>query len=69
MTNGLLDAALKTEIESLIMAAQEQVFRKNLLKATGDKSQEDSKCRMCVEADESINHLVCQCSKMTTKRI
>ena len=32
-----------------------------------DKTQEDSKCRMCFKADESINHLLSECSKMAQK--
>ena len=42
----LTDGTLKRETESLIMAAQEQALRTNLVKAKIDKSKEDSKCRM-----------------------
>ena len=51
-------AGLKRETESLIIAAQEQAIRTNLIKAKIDKSQHESKCRMCGEADESINHML-----------
>ena len=63
LTNGIL----KRETESFIMAAQEQALRTNLVKAKIDKSQEDSRCRLCSKADESINHLLSECSKMTQK--
>jgi len=63
----LTDGTLKRETESLIMAAQEQALRTNLVKAKIDKSQEDSRCRMCGKADESINHLLSECSKMAQK--
>ena len=59
----LIDGSLKRETETLIMAAQEQAFRTNLVKAKIDKSQEDSKCRMCGKADESINHRFSECSE------
>ena len=49
------------------MAAQEQAVRTNLVKAKIDKTQEDSTCRMCGKADESINHLLSECSKMAQK--
>ena len=53
----LQEGSLKRETETLIMAAQEQAVRTNLVKAKIDKTQEDSTCRMCGKADESINHL------------
>ena len=40
---------LKREIESLIVAAQNQSIRTNLVKARIDKSQGDSLCRVCIE--------------------
>ena len=61
----LTDGTLKRETESLVMATQEQALITNLVKAKIDKSQEDSRCRMCSNADESINHHLSECSKMT----
>ena len=61
----LTDRTLKRETEPLIMTAQEQALRTNLVKATIDKSQEGSKCRMCGKADESISHLLSECSKLS----
>ena len=58
---------LKRETESLILAAQEQAIRTNAIKAYIDKSQEQSKCRMCGERDETVNHLVSECSKMAQR--
>jgi len=49
------------------MAAQEQALRTNLVKAKLDGSQEDSKCRMCRQADENNSHLLRECSKLTQK--
>ena len=58
---------LKRETESLIVAAQNQSIRTNLVKARIDKSQGDSLCRMCRKVDESIDHIVSGCSKLAQK--
>ena len=38
---------LKRTTKALIMAAQEQAIRTNNIKAKIDKTQENSKCRIC----------------------
>ena len=43
----LQNGDLKRETESLIVAAQNQRIRTNLVKARIDKSQGDSLCRLC----------------------
>ena len=48
---------MKRETESLIVAAQNQRIRTNLVKAKIDKSQGDSLCRVCRKLDESIDNL------------
>ena len=60
----LKDGTLKEETETLIMAAQEQAIRANLIKAKIDKTKQESKCRMCGQADESVNHILSECSNM-----
>ena len=49
---------MKKETESLIVAAQNQSRRTNLVKAKIDKSQIDSLLRMCRKVDESIDDIV-----------
>ena len=58
---------LKKETESLIVAAQNQSIRTNLVNARIDKSQRDSLCRVCRKVDESIDHIVSGCSKLSQK--
>ena len=58
---------LKREIESFIFAAQEQAIRNNVIKGKIDKSQEQTKCRMCSKANETINHTVSECSKLAQR--
>ena len=55
---------MKRETESLIVAAQYQSRRTNLVKARIDKSQGDPLCRMCRKVDESIDHIVSGCRKL-----
>ena len=63
----LQNGDLKRETESLIVAAQNQSIRTNLVKAKIDKSQGDSLCGMCRKVDESIDHIVSGCSKLAQK--
>ena len=60
----LREGNIKRETESLIFAAQEQALRTNQVKAKIDQSQVDDKCRMCGNANETINHLTNECAKM-----
>ena len=55
------------ETESLIVAAQNQSIKTNLVKAKIDKSQGDSLCRVCRKVDGSIDHTVSGCSKLSQK--
>ena len=64
----LQNGDLKRETESLLVAAQNESIRTNLIKAKIDKSQGDSLCRVCSKVDESIDHIVSGCSKLTQKK-
>ena len=59
--------SLKRTTEGLIMAAQEQAIGTNHTKAKIDKTQENSKCRMCGKAEERVNHVLSECSKLAQK--
>ena len=59
-----LDLGLKRGTKAMIMAAQEQAIRTNANKAKIDKTQEESKCRMCGQMDETVNHIIIECSKL-----
>ena len=63
----LQNGDLKRETESLIVAAQNQSIRTNLVKVKIDKSQKDTLCRLCKKGDESIDHVVSTCSKLAQK--
>ena len=48
------------------MAAQNNAIRTNHIKARIDKTQQNSKCMLCVDRDETINH-ISKCSKLAQK--
>ena len=56
----------KRETKSLLMAAQNRTTRTNHIKARIDKTQQNSKCRLCGDRDETINH-ISECSKLAKK--
>ena len=58
---------MKREAKSVIVAAQNQSTRTNLIKAKIDKSQRDSLFRMCRKVDESIDHIISGYSKSVQK--
>ena len=53
--------------ESLPMAAQNSAIRTNHIKARIDKMQQNSKCRLCGDSEETINHIISDCSKLAQK--
>ena len=56
----------KRETESLLIAAQNNAIRTYHIKARIDKMQQNSKCRLCGDRDETINH-ISDCSKLAQK--
>ena len=57
----------KREIESLLITAQNNVVRTNHIKARIDKTQQNSKSRLCGDKDETINHIINECCKLAQK--
>ena len=58
---------LKRETESLLIAAQNNAVRTNHIKVRIDKTQQNSKCWLCGDRDETINHIISKCSKLAPK--
>ena len=48
----------KRGTESHLMAAQNNAIRTNHIKARIDKTQQNSKCRLCSDRDKTINHII-----------
>ena len=57
----------KRETESLLMAVQNSTIRTNHMKVRIEKMQQSSKCRLCGERDETINHIISKCSRLAQK--
>ena len=55
------------ETESLLIVAQNNAIRPNHIKVRIDKMQQNSKCRLCGDRDETINHIISECSKLAQK--
>ena len=55
------------ETKSLLIAAQNNAVRTNHIKVRIDKTQQNSKCRLCGDRDETINHIISECSKLAQK--
>lgn len=60
MTRG----SLKRETESLLAAAQDQAIRTNYRRAKIEKDGSSPLCRMCKRSDETVSHIVSECSKL-----
>ena len=54
-------------MESLLIAAQDNAMRTNHIKARIDKTQQKSKCRLCSDRNETINHIISECNKLAPK--
>ena len=49
------------------MAARNNTVRTNHIKARMDKPRQNSKCSLCVDINETINHIISECSKLAQK--
>ena len=55
------------ETESLQKAAQNKTIRPNYVKAEIDDTKQNSKCGLCDDRNETINHIISECSKSMQK--
>ena len=55
---------LKKETDGMILAGQEQALRTNYVKFRIDHSSVSPKCRMCGDKDETVWHVIGECSKV-----
>ena len=59
---------LKRETESLLIVVQNNAIRTNYVKARIDKTQENSRCRLCGDRDEMNNHIISEYSKLARRK-
>ena len=57
----------KRETEFLLIAEQNNAIRTNHIKARIDKMQQNSRCRLCGDGDQMINHKLIK--QISTERV
>ena len=57
----------KRETESLYNGSTKQNHKNHHIKARIDKTLQNSKCRLCSDRDETINHIISECNKLAQK--
>ena len=57
----------KRRTEWLLIAALNNAIKINPIKARTDKTQQNSRCRLCDDSDETTNHKISECSKLAQK--
>ena len=57
-----------TMTESLLIAAENNAIRTNYIKAKIDNTQQDRKCRLCADKDETINHTISEYSRLLQRK-
>ena len=57
----------KRETESLLITAQNKDIRTNHIKARIVKKATKNSCRLCDDRDETVNHMISECSKLAQK--
>ena len=57
----------KRETESILIAAQNNAIRTNHINMRIDRTQQNSKFRLWGDTDETINHIISECSKLAQK--
>ena len=67
LIKGPVKYCKKSKLIIIIIAAQDNAIRTNHIKARIDKTQQNSKCRLCGDRDETINHIISECSKLAQK--
>ena len=55
------------ETEFPRITAQNNAVRTNHISERINKTQQDSKCRLCGDSDETINNIISECSKLAQK--
>ena len=57
----------QAELGGKALHGQTQSLRTNTIKANIDKTQEDSKCRMCKQKEQTVSHIVSECPKLAQR--
>lgn len=63
----LINGSIKKETEGLILAAQDQALPTNHQKVKIQGLKGSAMCRMCGQREETVMHIICECSKLAQK--
>ena len=55
------------ETESLLIAIQNNAIRTNHIKARIDRTQQNSRCRLCDDGHKKNHHIISECSNLALK--
>ena len=58
----------KREIKSLVKTAENNVIKTSYVKVKINKTQQNSKCMLCVDIDKTISYTINQSSKLVQKK-
>ena len=64
---GLRKGSLKRETKTLLIVVQNNAIRTNYVKARIDKTEQNDRYRLYGPRDETINHIISECSKLAKK--
>ena len=67
MWTWLKKGNLKRETESPVIGAQNNAIRTNYIEVRIDKTQQNSRCSICDDRDETTNHIISEWSKLAQK--
>jgi hypothetical protein len=65
---GLSKGDLKAETESEIVAAQDQAIQTKYYATKVVNTETDSKCRLCQQFDETIDHIISACPMLAKEQ-
>ena len=57
----------RRKTESLLIAAKKLAIRKNYIKSKIDNTQQNNKCGLCGTRDDTVVHIMSECSKLAQK--
>ena len=67
-TIWLTSETLQREMEDLLIAVQNNTIRTDYIKAKIGYTKQNSQCRLCEDRDETVNHIISECSKLIQKK-
>jgi metal-sulfur cluster biosynthetic enzyme len=67
-SSGFRRLDLKAEAESQIVAAQDQAIQTRYYATKILNTETDSKCRLCQQFDETIDHIISECPKLSKEQ-